>query len=173
MRSDHRTFQDPAIMPGLFYCFYLLFMDTIYPKSILIRIGEIVQYFSGDILILAGDFNRLPRVDLRANGLRRIASMINTLIETPMSLARAAATLTHRKRPVSPSTLWRWANSGIRGVFLETIRIGGCTCTTKESLQRFYEATGESSPLRKKRRTPKQRERAAQAAGKRLAARGV
>lgn len=36
-----------------------------------------------------------------------------------------------------PSTIYRWAKTGLRGVRLETIRIGGALCTSLEALQRF------------------------------------
>jgi hypothetical protein len=40
-------------------------------------------------------------------------------------------------RPVAPSTLWRWASVGVRGVRLETVCVGGVRCTSVEALQRF------------------------------------
>lgn len=42
--------------------------------------------------------------------------------------------------PVSPVTLWRWATCGIRGVRLETIKVGSRNCTTFEALERFLMA---------------------------------
>jgi uncharacterized protein DUF1580 len=42
------------------------------------------------------------------------------------------------KRP-HVSTLFRWAERGIKGVRLETIRIGGRVCTSREALHRFFE----------------------------------
>ena len=41
-------------------------------------------------------------------------------------------------RPVSPATLWRWSSHGLRGVRLETVRVGGTTCTSTEALSRFF-----------------------------------
>jgi hypothetical protein len=41
------------------------------------------------------------------------------------------------ERPVSPSTLWRWASRGLRGVRLEIVRIGGTACTTPDAIRRF------------------------------------
>jgi hypothetical protein len=35
--------------------------------------------------------------------------------------------------------LYRWAKRGLRGVKLETIRVGGTLCTSLEALQRFCE----------------------------------
>jgi hypothetical protein len=40
-------------------------------------------------------------------------------------------------RPTHTSTIWRWASRGIRGVRLETIRLGAVTYTSVEALQRF------------------------------------
>lgn len=46
-------------------------------------------------------------------------------------------------RPVNPSTLWRWATKGVRGVRLETIRIGATTATSVEALERFIAALNQ------------------------------
>jgi hypothetical protein len=37
------------------------------------------------------------------------------------------------------ATLYRWATRGLRGVRLETIRVGGTLCTSLEALQIFCE----------------------------------
>jgi len=42
-------------------------------------------------------------------------------------------------RKLSLSTLYRWANRGLRGVRLETIQVGGTVCTSREALQRFFQ----------------------------------
>lgn len=47
-----------------------------------------------------------------------------------------------RKRAGSrmhPGTLYRWASSGLRGVRLETLQVGGSQCTSVQALQRFFE----------------------------------
>ena len=36
------------------------------------------------------------------------------------------------------SCIYRWTNSGCRGVILESIQIGGTRCTSKEALGRFF-----------------------------------
>jgi hypothetical protein len=41
-------------------------------------------------------------------------------------------------RPVAANTVRRWALTGRRGVKLETIEIGGVTCSSKEALCRFF-----------------------------------
>jgi Protein of unknown function (DUF1580) len=52
-------------------------------------------------------------------------------------------------RPTHPSTLARWASRGLRGIRLETIKVGGRTCSSSEALQRFFAAlteAGQDSP---------------------------
>lgn len=38
------------------------------------------------------------------------------------------------------ATLYRWALGGTGGVRLETLKVGGCVCTSVEALQRFFDA---------------------------------
>ena len=38
------------------------------------------------------------------------------------------------------ATVYRWAQVGLRGIRLETIRVGGTMCTSVEALQRWCEA---------------------------------
>ena len=54
-----------------------------------------------------------------------------------MSLAEAAKSL---PGSVSTSTVWRWCHHGLRGVLLDSLRIGGRIYTTKRALQAFCEA---------------------------------
>jgi hypothetical protein len=64
---------------------------------------------------------------------------INLSQEMIVTLSRAGQyipVLRGRKRPHS-ATLYRWAQRGLRGVRLETIRIGGTLCTSAEAIQRF------------------------------------
>jgi hypothetical protein len=73
------------------------------------------------------------------------------LSETRMSLT----TLAHREG-VSPSTVWRWASRGVRGVRLESALVGGRRMTSAEAFARFAEATtataaGGSPPQRTNR----------------------
>ena len=42
-----------------------------------------------------------------------------------------------RGRPIHISTIHRWMSTGIRGVRLESLRIGGALHTSIEALQRF------------------------------------
>jgi hypothetical protein len=75
--------------------------------------------------------------------------MIDPAKEHLLSLSKAARKLPRLRndRPVSPSTLWRWATGGLRGVRLETIKVGGSTCTSAEALARFFIAlSGARAP---------------------------
>jgi hypothetical protein len=71
-----------------------------------------------------------------------ILSMIDINKESPVSLEAAASldilpTRRGGRRPV-PATIFRWAQTGLRGVRLETIQVGGTKCTTREAMQRFF-----------------------------------
>jgi hypothetical protein len=41
-------------------------------------------------------------------------------------------------RKVNISTVFRWAQRGLRGIKLETIQLGGTKCTSEAALQRFF-----------------------------------
>jgi hypothetical protein len=41
-------------------------------------------------------------------------------------------------RKVSICTLWRWCRVGLRGMFLEYVRVGRKICTTRQALLRFF-----------------------------------
>ena len=62
----------------------------------------------------------------------------------PFAVAARRLPRTRGDRPVSPATLWRWAAHGLRGVKLETVRVGGTTCTSVEALRRFFAALDAS-----------------------------
>jgi len=67
---------------------------------------------------------------------------IDVTRESVLSFAQAASfvgDLQGRKR-IAVQTLWRWGTKGCSGVVLETILVGGCRCTSKEALQRFFDA---------------------------------
>jgi hypothetical protein len=72
------------------------------------------------------------------------------MTEQTIPFAEAARRLPRLRagRPVSPATLWRWASRGLRGVRLETVRVGGTTCTSVEALRRFFARLGggEAAP---------------------------
>ena len=71
---------------------------------------------------------------------------------------------------VNTSTIFRWVRRGIRGQRLETLFVGGIRMTSREALARFFAATtaaanGTPAPAV---RTPRQRERAIEAAEREL-----
>lgn len=72
--------------------------------------------------------------------------MIELESETVLSLTEAAAHLPRRRAGKRPhvATMYRWAQRGLRGVKLETIRVGGTLCTSLEALQRFCARLTES-----------------------------
>jgi uncharacterized protein DUF1580 len=60
------------------------------------------------------------------------------LDENVIPLTSAPSYLPRRNgKPIHNSTLFRWASKGVRGVRLETIRVGGSRCTSIEALRRF------------------------------------
>jgi hypothetical protein len=67
-----------------------------------------------------------------------------------------------RGNKVSLATLWRWVNNGLKGVRLETVKIGGTRCTSVQAVQRFIRAHngGASVEVRTPARRLKERERA-------------
>ncbi len=73
--------------------------------------------------------------------------MITVGCEDVMTLTEATRILPRRRRrrPVNVSTLHRWATRGLRGVHLETIQVGGTKCTSREALQRFFDALPSAS----------------------------
>jgi hypothetical protein len=70
---------------------------------------------------------------------------INAFEEEVLTFAQAAKILPRRRsgKKTHVCTLYRWATCGIKGIILETIKIGGTTCTSREALQRFFEALSE------------------------------
>jgi Protein of unknown function (DUF1580) len=93
------------------------------------------------------------------------------LSESLLTLSSAAGSLPGKPHT---STLHRWRLRGIRGVRLETILIGGVRYTSREALQRFFNATtaiasGESAPAC----AAKQRTKAIEAAEHELARAGL
>lgn len=97
-----------------------------------------------------------------------------------LSLSQAArAVPTVDGRQPSPSTVWRWMSSGLRGgVKLRHVRIGHRTVTTRPWLDEFFQALAWAEPPARtpepctaapRPRTAKQRERAIERAEKHFA----
>ena len=80
-----------------------------------------------------------------------------------------------------PSTLWRWARKGVRGVKLETRRLGGRFVTSIEALDRFSKDLAEVDaddaspglPREDTTRTSKQREQSIEEAERVLDKAGI
>lgn len=98
--------------------------------------------------------------------------MIDSARETLVALADVPAHLPDRRGGRRPhvSTIYRWVQRGCRGVKLESLQVGGTSCTSLEALQRFFERltaarNGEPAPTR----TSRQRQRATETANNELA----
>lgn len=69
------------------------------------------------------------------------------MAEGPISMATAArAVPVVDGRQVSPTTVWRWATRGVRGVRLECIRVGRRMCTSRAALFRFFHRLADVGP---------------------------
>lgn len=68
--------------------------------------------------------------------------MINIASEDILTPTQACEWLPRRRagKKTSLSTICRWINAGVAGVRLETIHLGGVRCTSKQALQRFFDA---------------------------------
>jgi hypothetical protein len=65
--------------------------------------------------------------------------MIDIVRESCFRLAEAPKHLPPGRsgKRIHVSTVFRWAQRGIRGVTLETVRVGGAMFTSTEAIQRF------------------------------------
>lgn len=65
--------------------------------------------------------------------------------ERVITLANAARLLPRRRAGRKPhvSTIYRWTSRGLKGIVLETLAVGGTTCTSVEALQRFFDALSQ------------------------------
>ncbi len=48
-------------------------------------------------------------------------------------------------KPLHISTVWRWANRGVRGRKLKVVRVGGTVCTSMRALMDFFEGSASLS----------------------------
>ena len=62
------------------------------------------------------------------------------------------------------SAVYRWTKRGVRGVRLESIRVGGTTYTSREALQRFAETNSAAARAPEPPLPPAQRIRRAETA---------
>jgi hypothetical protein len=76
--------------------------------------------------------------------------------EQKMTLTQAAAWLPRRRgRRTHVSTLYRWTQTGCRGVRLEYVQIGATRCTSLEALQRFFDRLTRDAD-RRSRKSPEE-----------------
>jgi hypothetical protein len=98
-------------------------------------------------------------------------------LESEEALTLKAATklpiLRRNGRHPHVSQLYRWATTGLRGgIRLETVKIGGSLCTTREAVLRFIaRLTNPDTPVSAP--TPARRQREVAAAEKQLEAAGL
>jgi hypothetical protein len=92
-------------------------------------------------------------------------------------LTEATKRLPCRRKGARPNvaTLYRWAQTGCRGIRLETLCVGATRCTSMEAMQRFFDAlTAQAEPGAARPSTPSRQQRQRiQAAERRLARAGV
>ena len=97
--------------------------------------------------------------------------MNSILSEKLISLVEAAKRLPPGRngKPTHVSTILRWILHGIRGVKLEAVRCGGRWVTSEEALARFMQRlTPDLQNDAPAPRTPAQRQRASEVAGREL-----
>ena len=98
--------------------------------------------------------------------------MIDLREETLVPLREVPRLLPPRAsgRRIHISAVYRWAQRGVRGIRLETARVGGTTYTSREALQRFADAgrCADSAPVPPV--TPSHRRRQIEAASRRVQA---
>ena len=108
--------------------------------------------------------------DAPVGGLFALPFIVGVFLEEQRhSLTEAA-----RQVNVSPSTVWRWAMHGVRGVKLETQVWGAKRFVTESALEQFRaDCTAAANGEQPQVRTPKQRSRDADRADKELADQGA
>ena len=101
--------------------------------------------------------------------------MIDPLTEKLISLNDARMYFPKRRRNKRPdlSCLYRWAGKGCRGVVLETVRVGGTRCTSREACARFIRRLSESDRQPVMPRSPTARQRSNRKASEELDRLGI
>lgn len=92
---------------------------------------------------------------------------IDVFSEKVITLREAVRQLPRRPRNkrLNISTIYRWTLAGLRSrdgmvVRLETVKVGGTTCTSREALQRFFDRlSGNLAVVTPPTRTALQRQR--------------
>lgn len=88
--------------------------------------------------------------------------------EQRLSLAEVA-----KRESKAISTIWRWAQAGVRGHRLETWHIGAMRYSSVEAVERFYEAINSLPGTPPPTKSAKQRAAIHQAAERELDADGI
>lgn len=67
---------------------------------------------------------------------------INVATEQVLTLRQACDLIPRRRggKKTAVETLYRWSLTGCRRIKLETVQIGATRCTSREALQRFFDA---------------------------------
>ena len=104
--------------------------------------------------------------------------MIDLATEQVLPLKSAAAEVRRflGGRQAHIATLYRWTQSGCRGIKLEYIQVGATRCTSREALARFFSALTRASrgePVSALATTSAARRRKIEAADRELDARRV
>jgi len=74
--------------------------------------------------------------------------MIDTHVENLIPLSEARDHVPPRRgHKVHRATLFRWAQRGLRGIKLETVKIGGARFTSLEALERFYDCLTQAQSV--------------------------
>jgi transposase len=119
------------------------------------------------VIFIAVALTAFPCLPLEASsGIALALPLVGVALldEDRMSLNEAA-----RRLGVAPSTVWRWALRGVRGVKLETQVWGGKRYVTESSLERFREdCTAAANGEQPHARTPHRRQRDIEAADREL-----
>jgi hypothetical protein len=92
-------------------------------------------------------------------------------VEALLPLVTAIEAETGRR--VHLATALRWAQRGSKGVYLETVMLGGRRCTTQRMVQDFLRARTSASSKRVWFRSPTQRSEALERANRFLDREGV
>lgn len=97
------------------------------------------------------------------------------LREELLSLPAAAKILPRRRgdKKVHTATLYRWTVTGLRGVVLESLQVGGTRCTSREALQRFFDRLNAIPTFHRSPETRSEQSKQAKIVEKRLDDLGV
>jgi hypothetical protein len=98
--------------------------------------------------------------------------------ETVIPLAEVPKYVPTRRggKKLHAATAFRWVKDGVRGVKLESLRVGGTLCTSVQALQRFFERLSETDGRADQPpavRSPAARERAIAKADAELSGLGI